>query len=139
MKVGSTTRSVAIVLIVGSLIWVLSMLFSVRSQLAKQGIQFSASTSFASPTLTEFTCRYEGDGKVIQGPRITGTSLSVENPGFTEEGVFRFTVRSRTFRDYHVQIEFDPELGEDHAFHVVNAATSGLSIDFPKEGLIGSP
>lgn len=140
MKVGSTTRSVAVVLMVGSLIWVFSMLFSVRYQLAKQEIEYNeSSTSFASPTLTEFTCWYEVNGKVVHGPRITGTLLSVEDPGFTEEGVFCFTVRSKTFRDYHVQIEFDSELGEDHAFHVVNAATSGLSIHFPNEGLIGSP
>ncbi len=125
---------------VGFTTWFYLAFFSVRAQLSKQGVGYDEdSTVFASPTLTEFTCWYDHQGKRYDGPSITGTLLEVVEPRTTTEGSFRFTVRSKTFKTYSVQVELTNPPEGDRAFLVLDSDSSMLNVHYPPQGIAGAP
>ena len=125
---------------VGIATWFYLSVFSVRAQLSKQGIDYDEdSTVFASPTLTEFTCWYDHEGTRYDGPSITGTLLEVADPHATTEGTFRFTVRSKTFKTYSVQVELTKPPEGDRAFRVLDHDSSMLNVRYPQQGIAGAP
>lgn len=101
----------------------------------KAGIYYSIDSSkFGNTSLNEFTCYYDNLGSRYEGPSIIGTDIEVFEAGYTESGIFRFTVKSRSHSSHSVQIELLNSPKGSQAFQVITVDNKLFNITYaPQE------